>query len=222
MGEQQSPINIVHRLTVPTGDIGLDVRWLPGVRGFEVRPEADGVRFHPHDQHVVRLGEAVFRLENVHFHRPSEHWVEGVRQTAEMHAVHIRADESLRVCVVAVFLELAYADSAPTASVPGPSVPGAGSVGTVPGSVLPGSVLPGSVVRGPEEFALRDLLPAESRCYRYEGSLTTPEFDETVSWVVLREPVKVTDPNLAAFIRSHADKARAPQRLNRRFVLSST
>lgn len=71
----------------------------------------------------------------------------------------------------------------------------------------------------PEAFTLRELLPAGGH-YRCEGSLTAAGYDENVSWVVMKEVVAVTDPRLAAFIRAHADGARAPFPLHRRFVLS--
>ncbi|MBB5954191.1 carbonic anhydrase [Saccharothrix tamanrassetensis] len=188
MADQQSPINIIDRDAVQVYGSRLDVQWSRGVQRFDVSVEADGHRFHPHDRNSVRLGADQFHLENVHFHRPSEHWVDGARQEAELHAVHIRADEGVRLCVLAVFL----------------------------------TVEAGGGAEPPESFDLHALLPGDGSFYRYEGSLTTPGFDETVSWVVMKDRVPVSDARLAGFIRTRSDKARVPQRLNRRFVLSSS
>ncbi|WP_433273065.1 carbonic anhydrase family protein [Actinosynnema sp. CS-041913] len=192
MGEQQSPINITTRAAISTDAITLDVGWADHAQEFDFREVADGHRFDPRAENWVRLGAGRFNLENVHFHRPAEHWVDGVRNEVEMHAVHIRADDGLRICVVAVFLTLPEVSLAAEGESP-----------------------------LPKKFNLRGLLPADRRFHLYEGSLTTPGFEENVSWVVMRESVAVTDADLARYIRAHADKARAPQHLNRRFVLAS-
>jgi carbonic anhydrase len=63
-------------------------------------------------------------------------------------------------------------------------------------------------------------LPEDQSFYRYEGSLTTPDYGERVSWVVMKDPVTIRDPALRRFILGAADDARDPYPLNRRFVLS--
>ncbi len=67
-----------------------------------------------------------------------------------------------------------------------------------------------------------DWLPEDTKkYYRYEGSLTTPEYDENVSWVVLREPLKLSKKELMKLIPFLQHPARETQPLNRRFVLSN-
>ncbi|WP_158842104.1 carbonic anhydrase family protein [Saccharothrix deserti] len=186
MGEQQSPINIRGAVVVPRLAQELEVRWRADQ--FSAAEEGHGWRFRPKGEHVVCLADREFRLDNIHFHRPSEHWVDGRARGAEMHAVHVRADDVLRACVVAVFVDLGE--------------PGA------------------SNSKPPSGIDLPALLP-DGGFHRYEGSLTTGEFDEVVSWVVMKEPVQVEDPALRAFVRAHADRARPVQPVNRRFVLST-
>lgn len=43
-------------------------------------------------------------------------------------------------------------------------------------------------------------LPKESKAYwTYEGSLTTPPFNESVTWILFKEPVTVSEEQLKAF-----------------------
>ncbi|WP_367138615.1 carbonic anhydrase family protein [Saccharothrix sp. HUAS TT1] len=186
MGGQQSPINLRDAVVVPDLARELVVRWRADQ--FSAADEGHGWRFRPRGEHLVSLGDREFRLDNLHFHRPSEHWVGGRARGAEMHAVHLRAGEDLQACVVAVFVDLGE--------------PGA------------------SEAKPPSGIDLPSLLP-DGGFHRYEGSLTTGEFDEIVSWVVMTAPVQVEDPALRAFIRTHADHPRPVQPVNRRFVLST-
>ncbi|GAA1290231.1 carbonic anhydrase family protein [Saccharothrix xinjiangensis] len=188
MGEQQSPINIGRTVATPDLLDQLEIGWRPD--RFTVQEGPEGLRFAPRGTHTAHLSDQVYRLVNLHFHRPSEHWVRGRPMQAEMHAVHLRVDDRLHACVVAVFLDLGDA----------PETGGAGEP--------------------PTWIDLPALLP-EGGFHRYEGSLTTGEFTENVSWVVMREAVTVADEGLRAFVRSRADHARPVQPLNRRFVLTT-
>ncbi len=55
--------------------------------------------------------------------------------------------------------------------------------------------------------------------YRYEGSLTTDPFSETVSWVAFRRPKKIKRNLLERLIEGFGHHARLLQPLPRRFVL---
>ncbi|MEU5692245.1 carbonic anhydrase family protein [Actinosynnema sp. NPDC020468] len=189
MVEQQSPVNLRGAVSTPDLRRRLKLGWVEGRQRFAVDGPPGGRRFRPVVEQWLDLEDRSFRLDNVHFHRPSEHWVEGSRHTAELHAVHVRAADVLEVCTVAVFLECA--------AVAGPPA------------------------EPPEVLDLRSLLPERQAFYRYEGSLTTPDFAEQVSWVVFKQPVPVADPALVAFLAHAADPARNPQPLRRRFVLDT-
>ncbi|MBX9580734.1 MAG: carbonic anhydrase family protein [Gemmataceae bacterium] len=72
--------------------------------------------------------------------------------------------------------------------------------------------------------ACHDLLP-ENRgvFYSYEGSLTTKadeDNDETVSWVIFREPMWVDRDTLGEFV-GLGHQAKKSQELNRWFVFTS-
>ncbi len=66
------------------------------------------------------------------------------------------------------------------------------------------------------------LLPSERGYYRYEGSLTTPPCSETVTWLLLREPIGVAKADIDGFAKLFPMNARPLQDPNRRFVLMSS
>ncbi|GAA2676575.1 carbonic anhydrase [Actinosynnema pretiosum] len=100
----QSPVNLRAPIVVPGASGSLDLRWERGSQRFDVVAEPHGQRFRPVVAQEAALGDEVFRLANVHFHRPGEHWVDGEPQQAELHAVHVRAERALHVLIVSVLL----------------------------------------------------------------------------------------------------------------------
>lgn len=42
-------------------------------------------------------------------------------------------------------------------------------------------------------------LPTNQPYWTYEGSLTTPPFNESVTWILFKEPVEVSEEQLQAF-----------------------
>lgn len=76
------------------------------------------------------------------------------------------------------------------------------------------------------KIVMADLLPKNLDYYFYEGSLTTPDCDETVQWFVLKQTICVPAAYLAQLRKIEMDEAgnpltfnfRAPQNLNQRTV----
>ena len=59
------------------------------------------------------------------------------------------------------------------------------------------------------------------RFFRYEGSLTSGKFDETVSWLVFERPVPVLEGDIQPILAAAVQDQRHWQPLNRRIVLRS-
>jgi carbonic anhydrase len=80
------------------------------------------------------------------------------------------------------------------------------------------------VPQGTEEVAgvrLRELLPHEHESFRYRGSLTTPNFDEPVHFIVLAAPLELSRRQIADFRGFFEEgNSREVQPLNDRQVLS--
>ncbi len=66
-----------------------------------------------------------------------------------------------------------------------------------------------------EEFDPAAFLPRSRVNYRYAGSLTTPPCTEGVRWIVLAEPVPISDEHMALFNERVFFNARPVQRFDR-------
>lgn len=152
-------------------------------------------------------------LERLHIHSPSEHLLEGKSFDFEIHFVNPLKDTTgdTKAVVIGVFFKERRGAVTP----PGiraldealKAAPGAEgtlrAAGKVTGRVNPSDFLP--VNRG--------------QFFRYEGSLTTGDFDQVISWVVLPHLVYVA-PKDVAVLKKHAhEHARKVQKIDRRFVL---
>ena len=157
-------------------------------RSSETKIGSDGyaLRADPVGTSEVEVDGHVSRLLQFHLHSPSEHTFAGRASAAELHLVH--ADEAGALTVVGVLLEA--------------------------GDAHPGfeALLSGA-------RALLDpatLLPAVHACIAYRGSLTTPPFDEGVTWRVLVQPITVSPDQLARLRAIHDGNARPVQPLGER------
>jgi len=65
------------------------------------------------------------------------------------------------------------------------------------------------------------LLPSDLGYYTYEGSVTAPPCTEGVTWFVLRTPVEISAPQIAAFAVLYSNDARPVQPLHGRIVKES-
>jgi carbonic anhydrase len=138
-------------------------------------------------------------LVQFHFHRPSEHLIDGKGFPMEAHFVHQHAGGGL--AVVGVLMTTGAPNAAFNKVV----------------TTMPDK-------EGPAEKAAIDpngFLPGKLAYYRYAGSLTTPPCAETVQWLLLTEPVEVAEQDIESFAKLYAMNARPVQKADRRYVLRS-
>lgn len=140
-----------------------------------------------------------YHLQQMHFHAPSEHTVEGERHPVELHFVHADADGKL--AVVAVFARVGAHDPAFDPYIAG-AVEGTTSART-------------------DAVDIGTMLPADRSYWSYEGSLTTPPCTEGVHWVVLATPIELGRGQIDALTAVHHDNDRPTQPLDGRTVHSS-
>lgn len=153
----------------------------------------------------VTLAGKRYNLLQFHFHSPSEHAIEGKAQAAELHLVH-QSDEG-DLAVVAVFLEIDEPDEQPSKNLKGYRALS---------KALPTKV--GDQVRTDRTINARSLLPDKATTYRYSGSLTTPPCTESVTWLVMTEPVKLPASQIAKYAQLLNHNNRPLQPLNHRRV----
>lgn len=68
---------------------------------------------------------------------------------------------------------------------------------------------------------INHLFPEGHKNFQYEGSLTTPPFTESVHWIVMSQPVGVTEQQLTAFQELFPEgNTRAVQAINRRYIIA--
>jgi carbonic anhydrase len=197
-GRHQSPIDV--RQTVKAD--------LPAI-GFAYRPSRLRIVDNGHTVMAtwdpgssIQVGRRRYELKQLHFHRPSENTVLGRRFEMEAHLVH--ADAAGAQAVVAVLLE-------------------AGQENALVRELW--NDLPRE--KGHED--VRDdvrvdaslLLPSARGYYTFEGSLTTPPCSESVTWIVLKQPVQVSAAEVAQFAKLYPNDARPAQPLHGRVVRES-
>jgi len=194
IGVQQSPIDLAGSI----GAVLAPLSFAYGTFEAEVVDNGHSIEVPVPPGHAVQIDGADFTLLQFHFHAPSEHRIDGRAFPMEAHFVHRGGEGTL--AVVAVML--AQGDDnpyyAPLFDRMAPD--GAGSKTPV---------------------VLASLLPDERGYYRYAGSLTTPGCAETVTWLVLRQPLSLATSQIARFTDIYPNNARPLQPANRRFVLRS-
>lgn len=141
-----------------------------------------------------------WELAQFHFHAPSEHLLDGTRFPMEMHLVF--SDNNNDLLVVGRWIQ----------------------AGAFNGSLDPiFSHIPQntSEILHIDHFNLNALIPTNLESFRYSGSLTTPDFDEGVSWIMLSQPLFMSSEQINAFSSLFPDgDARDNQDLNGRVILT--
>lgn len=207
--QQQSPVDLVDPIQVNLGERDLQLGWAKagqiagrshqGHHGRSVSLDTQA------DRHYIQLDRKNFKLDSLHFHQQSEHTVEGKPYPMELHLVH-RDVQSGNLAVMGIFIDEDKNDPH-TPDEPLDKfldqIAGGGSDADV--NLDPAVFIPSS----PDQF------------YRYEGSLTTPNYDSNVSWLVMREPLKVDSEQMTKMKALFENPARPTQPLNRRFILST-
>ncbi len=205
--KQQSPINLPPTVSATTPADYLELAWSKAIDGFlHQGPHGIEVLFGTDSDVFLRLEGKPFHLRNFHFHHPSEHCLNADAFHGELHLVHQNLSD-LSYAVVGVFLsidnsqsetdqmkELIQSFQRSHKSVSGPAKP-------IP--LQPQSWLP----------------PSYERLLRYEGSLTTEPFTESVTWLVLPDPKPISETLFAAIFGCHPQEARGLQSLDRRYIL---
>jgi carbonic anhydrase len=196
-GDQQSPVDISR--TVRALQPRLDIDWAR--RADTIVNNGHTIQLAFNDGGTLRTGHDIYRLKQFHFHRPSEHTIDGRRAAMEVHFVH--EGEAGALGVVGVLMREGR-----------PNRVFARIVATMPAKEGP----PVAADPGIDPYGL---MPIGGAYVRYAGSLTTPPCAETVAWMVLVRPAEVAASDIDAFAKVYSDNSRPVQKLNRRFLLRS-
>ncbi len=194
LGEKQSPVNISEYASADLPPLEIAYTATP----LEVVNNGHTVQTNYAAGSTMSVGGKTYNLLQMHFHTPSEHYIDGAPYPMEVHFVHKAADGEL--AVVGAMMKIGAANKV----VQGiwQNIPAAGETKTVESVTYSGT----------------DLLPEGRDYYKYVGSLTTPPCSENVQWHVLKEPIEISEEQLVAFQNIYPVNARPVQPLNERTV----
>lgn len=143
-----------------------------------------------------------YDLEQLHFHTPSEHQVDGITYPMEMHIVHrLRGEaehDQPRFLVVAILFRMSDPSHFIGAFLEAVPQKAGQSKHMEPGEVYLDELFPG--------FEM-------PRYYHYRGSLTTPPHTESVHWLVLKQVMSASSEQIRRINAIEGDNARHVQAL---------
>jgi carbonic anhydrase len=196
-GTRQSPIDIRGGVNVDLDPVQFDYRG----SGFNVVDNGHTVQVNIAGGNSIEVMGRRYELVQFHFHRPSEERINGRQFDMVAHLVH--KDPEGRLAVVAVLLDR-------------------GSAHPLVQNVWNNLPLEkGDEVATRATMDLNDLLPKDRRYYTYMGSLTTPPCSEGVLWMVMQQPVTISNEQIAVFSRLYPMNARPIQSAAGRLIKQS-
>lgn len=141
-----------------------------------------------------------YDLAQFHFHTPAEHLLDGVTYPMEMHLVHTEHDHPERYLVIGVLFKEGASNALLEALL--------GNVPRHSGESVDADVLldARAIVKGGEGY------------YHYDGSLTTPPYSETVTWLVLDQVHDASAEQIETLNRIEGNNARHIQELRARLI----
>ena len=195
-GSNQSPVNLTALVEAELAP--LQFHYLPGGKTLVNNGHTVQVNYAPGS--TLELDGMHFELKQFHFHAPSENLIEGRSYPLEGHLVH--ANDKGELAVVAVMFEAGRANPALSQA----------------WQALPAKAGETRALKVP--LSAEQLLPTQRDYYRFSGSLTTPPCSEGVRWLVMKQPVQVSQAQIDAFKAvMHHPNNRPVQPLNGRLVL---
>ena len=194
LGTEQSPIDLTDAQEADLPPVEFDY----GPARSEVEDAGPTLQVNPAPGHGVVVDGVRYELEQFHFHRPSEHLVNGAPFAMELHLVHRDGEGGL--LVVGVLLR-------------------AGESCEALAGVWEFIARPRAVADRALVVHLPSLLPDGQATWRYRGSLTTPPCDEGVAWVILAGTLSVSPEQIEAFAAKYGCNCRPVQPLGERILL---
>ncbi|KAL8505096.1 hypothetical protein ACS0TY_016342 [Phlomoides rotata] len=208
-GKLQSPINIM------TQDVVINKNLKPLIRSYEVTNVTlvnnkfnVGVRY-PDNSGGLLEDNKMYTLKQMHWHSPSEHRINGKQFAAELHLVHIAAEDG-SVSVVAILFDYGRPDALLAKMQK--------KLNELAYEVKLHEEYPITI----GTFHPTEVRKRSHKYYRYLGSFTTPPCTQNVIWNILAK-VRSVSREQVQDLRAHLDvrckyNARPCQPLNGRHV----
>jgi len=149
----------------------------------------------------LKVARKPYRLSEIRFHEPGETAVNGRRSPMSLQLVHLSPEATLLVIEVPVLV----GKENPVIKTLWQHIPKGGKENTVAGV----------------KINAMDLLPADHGFYRFPGSLTTPICNEGVQWYLMKNPIEMSEAQIAQYRKYYHNTARPLQPVNDRPVVES-
>lgn len=196
-GNRQSPIDIRSGIKVDLEPIGFDYK----PTGFSIIDTGHTIQVNLGAGNHITVGGRMFELVQFHFHRPSEERINGRAYDMVAHLVH--RDNNGKLAVVAVLIERGAARKL---------------VQTVWNNM---PLEKNETVSPAGAIDMNDILPARREYFTYMGSLTTPPCSEGVLWMVMKDPVTISQEQIDIFAHLYQMNARPIQASAGRLIKES-
>ncbi len=173
-GVNQSPVNLRGFVEAELAPLDFNYTGL----ATEIENNGHTIQVHYAAGSTLKAAGKTFILKQFHFHSPSENQINGEHFPMEAHFVH--ADYQGNLAVVAVMFKVGDENKALKKlwrQMPGEE----GKIGLA------------------SQVKAEELMPEDREYYRFNGSLTTPPCSEGVVWMVLKQPVSLSEAQLKQF-----------------------
>jgi carbonic anhydrase len=201
-GRMQTPINILKAEQVPVPPLPpLEFSYKPAAldvvndcNNYQIK-----LRF-PANQ-WLKVARKPYRLSEIDFHEPGENAVNGERSPMSIELVHLSPESTFLVIEVPIVA----GKENPVIKTLWEHIPPAGKEHVM------------------EEVKVNamDLLPADHGFYRFPGSLTAPVCNEGVMWFLMKNPIEMSEAQIAKYKEYYHNTARPLQPVNNRPVFES-
>jgi carbonic anhydrase len=201
-GHMQTPIDITKAEVVPIPPLPpLEFSYQPAELDMVNDCNKYQIKARFPENQWLKVARKPYRLSELHFHEPGENAVNGKRPPMVIHLVHLSPESVLLVIEVPVVV----GKENPVIKTLWEHIPAGGKE---------------RVVDGVKVNAM-DLLPTDHGFYRFPGSLTTPICNEGVQWYLLKNPIEMSEAQIAEYRKYYHNTARPLQPLNNRPVVES-
>ncbi len=197
IGERQSPIDIRGGIRVDLEPVQFDYK---PVR-FNVIDNGHTIQVNLGAGNFITILGRRYELAQFHFHKPSEERINGRNYDMVAHMVHKDVDG--KIVVVAVLIEQGKPNSL---------------IQTVWNNM---PLEKNDTVQPSGTLDMNQILPTNRQYFTYMGSLTTPPCTEGVLWVVIKEPIEVSQDQISIFSRMYPMNARPTQNTSGRLIKES-
>jgi carbonic anhydrase len=208
-GLVQSPINIVSDSAVKDNSVFISIKFSTGITAIENLGHTIQLDFK--EGSTATAGGKTYSCKQVHFHTPSEHMIDGMTYPMEMHIVNVLMDSNAQknpqYFVIGFLFKMGRENKFIQEF-----------LNAIPREEKKDNLQPGIVNF---EDLFKTIPKNEPQGYfSYKGSLTTPPYSETVSWMVKKSILEASPEQIEAIEKLEGNNARHVQALYARKILS--